>query len=322
MTHERVGMVVLLTAAAALHLAVLIGCPRPFRIAAPSVGRGLQRCSRGGRPVERSHGHQSLRDNRVGDRVMIDYDLELRRHNAAFRSALDIGRTSCCLDIGCGAGETTRDAARMARDGSALGIDRSRELLERARALTLAEGPKNASYEHADVERYAFSTARYDIAISRFGTMFFADPAAAFSNIRRALGPRGRLVMIVWQAREQNEWAVEIQRAVAVARETNANSQAFSLGDPRIAQHVLQTAGFSDVTFDEVHEPVFYGADIESAFSFVSQFLSVQEALSAVSANAREQAQERLRALLQAHQTPDGVLFDSRAWIISAQASS
>jgi ubiquinone/menaquinone biosynthesis C-methylase UbiE len=250
---------------------------------------------------------------------MIDYDLELRRHNTAFRSALSIAPADRCLDIGCGAGETTRDAARMASQGSARGIDRSEEMIKRARALTLAEGLPNASFEHGDVERYAFPSDGFDVAISRFGSMFFADPASAFSNIRRALRPLGRLAMIVWQAREQNEWAVEIQRAVAATRQTPANSQAFSLGEQRVAQDILQTAGFSDVTFDEVHEPVFYGSDIESALSFVSQFLSVQEALSALNESARAQAQDRLRALLQTHQTPDGVLFDSRAWIISAR---
>jgi SAM-dependent methyltransferase len=211
----------------------------------------------------------------------------------------------------------------MASQGSALGIDLSDEMIQRARALTLAEGIRNASYEHADVARYALPLAQFDLAISRFGTMFFADPVSAFNNIRLALRPLGRLVMIVWQAREQNEWAMEIQRAVAggeaAARYTAASSQAFSLGDPRTAHDILQTAGFTDVALDEVHEPVFYGHDTESAFAFVSQFLSVREALSSLNENAREHAQERLRALLETHHTPDGIFFDSRAWIISAR---
>jgi SAM-dependent methyltransferase len=254
---------------------------------------------------------------------MIDYDLELRRHNAAFRGALGIAHTDCALDVGCGAGETTRDAARTACQGRAFGIDRSEKMIERARALTLAAGIPNASYACADVERYSFPLAQFDIAISRFGTMFFADPTLAFGNIRLALKPLGRLVMIVWQARDRNEWAMEIRHSVAggeaAARYAAASSQAFSLGDPRVAQDILQTAGFIDVTFDEVHEPVCYGHDNESALAFVSQFLSVQEALSSLDENAREQAQERLRALLETHHTPDGVFFDSRAWIISAR---
>jgi ubiquinone/menaquinone biosynthesis C-methylase UbiE len=256
---------------------------------------------------------------------MIDYDLELRRHNAAFRSALSIAHTDCALDIGCGAGETTRDAARMASQGSALGMDRSEEMIRRARALTLAEGLHNASYEQVDVERHSFPLAHFDIAISRFGTMFFDDPTSAFSNIRLALKPLGKLVMIVWQAREQNEWAMEIERAVArgeaAARYAAASSRAFSLGDPPAVREILRAAGFSDAAFDEVHEPVFYGHDTESASAFVAQFSSVREALGSLNEDARERAQERLRALLEAHHTRDGICFDSRAWIVSAARS-
>jgi ubiquinone/menaquinone biosynthesis C-methylase UbiE len=256
---------------------------------------------------------------------MIDYDLELRRHNEAFRSALGIAHADCALDIGCGAGETTRDAARRASQGSALGMDRSEEMIQRARTLTLAEGLHNASYEHADVERHSLPLAHFDIAISRFGTMFFDDPTAAFSNIRLALKPLGRLVMIVWQAREQNEWAMELERAVArgdaVARYAAASSRAFSLGDPRAVRELLRAVGFSDVAFDEVHEPVFYGHDTESALAFVSQFLSVRESLRSLDQDASERAQQRLQALLEAHHTPDGILFDSRAWIVRAARS-
>ena len=149
-------------------------------------------------------------------------------------------------------------------------------MIERARALTLEQ---NVSFACADVETYAFPAHHHDIAISRFGSMFFADPIKAFSNICFALKPFARLVMIVWQTREQNEWALEIPRALAGGEVSPAVWQAFSLGDPSAAKQTLNTAAFIDVTFDEVHEPVFYGADTESALAFVSQFLLVQETL-------------------------------------------
>ena len=250
---------------------------------------------------------------------MLDYDQELRRHHAAFRRACGIARTDQALDIGCGTGETTREAARSASEGRALGIDRSAAMIERARAVALDEGLLNVSFEHADAERYAFPAQQLDIAISRFGTMFFAEPAAAFSNIRFALKPLGRLVMIVWQTREQNEWAIEIPRALAAGEVSPTVWQAFSLGEPGAVKQTLNTAGFVDVAFDEVHEPVFYGADIESAFKFVSQFQLVQEALNTLHDSERKRALERLRALLDTHLTSDGVWFDSRAWIISAR---
>lgn len=245
---------------------------------------------------------------------MIDYDQELRRHNAAFRRALDIARTDHVLDIGCGAGESTRDAARVAVEGRVLGIDSSQQMIERANAVT---GPANVEYRCSDAARCAL-TGQFDLAISRFGTMFFAEPIAAFANIRDALKPRGRLVMIVWQTRERNEWALEIQRAVATSSSAES-SRAFSLGDPHSAQDILHAAGFADLAFDEVHEPVFYGHDTASALGFVSEFLTVREALAKLSAVERERARGRLRTLIAAHQTAEGVLFDSRAWIISAR---
>lgn len=250
---------------------------------------------------------------------VLDYDQELRLHHAAFRRAYSIARTDSVLDIGCGAGETTREAARNASEGHALGIDRSEVMIERARALALAEGPRNVSFECANAEDYVLPARQLDLAISRFGSMFFAEPVKAFTNICFALKPFGRLAMIVWQSREQNEWAMEIPRALG-EREVSAGVwQAFSLGDPGTIKQTLNAAGFVDVSCDEVHEPVFYGTDTESAFAFVSQFLLVQETLDTLAEDERKRALNRLRALLEKHLTPDGVWFDSRAWIVSAR---
>jgi ubiquinone/menaquinone biosynthesis C-methylase UbiE len=234
---------------------------------------------------------------------VIDYDQELRLHQAAFCKACRFGPADHVLDIGCGAGETTRDAARAANAGQVLGVDCSQLMIERARALT--HGLDNIRFEHADVEHLDLA-AKFDLAISRFGTMFFGHPDAAFAKIRLALQPHGRLVMMVWQSREQNEWARELQRVAAVDE-----LSAFSLGDPAHTRQLLVTAGFSDVTFDEVHEPVFYGPDTESALEFVSQFQFVRPG----------RGSPRLRALIDAHLTQQGVWFDSRAWIVAARVA-
>ena len=77
------------------------------------------------------------------------------------------------------------------------------------------EGLRNVSFEQADAQVCRFPDARFDLAISRFGTMFFGDPAAAFGNIGRALRAAGRLVMLVWQAHDRNEWAVAIRQSLA-----------------------------------------------------------------------------------------------------------
>src|SRR5690242_1031899 len=120
----------------------------------------------------------------------MDYDTELRRYQDALRRAWDIRPGDRVLDIGCGAGQTTRDAARLA--SSVLGVDALAPAIERARRL--AEDLPNVRFELGDAQVHGFAPADFDVAISRFGTMFFADPVAAFTNIGRALRPAGRLV--------------------------------------------------------------------------------------------------------------------------------
>lgn len=246
------------------------------------------------------------------------YDAELRRHNEAFRAALKIEPRDRVLDIGCGAGLTTREAARIAVDGSVLGVDVSAELLEVARQRSAQEGLRNVAFAEADAQRQAFPPAGFDLCISRFGTMFFADPAAAFANIGRAMRPGARLVWMVWQGRDRNEWATVIRQALEPEVPLLAEAPAaFSLGDPAVAMDLLAAAGFAAVDFAEVHEPVFYGPDVDAACEAVTGLQFAGDLLARTDAEG-DAARRRLRDLLDAHLTPEGVLFDSRAWIITA----
>jgi len=101
------------------------------------------------------------------------------------------------LDIGCGGGETTLDLARaVAPDGEVVGVDLSAAVL--AFAKRAAERCGRVRFVHADAQAFRFEPASFDAAFSRFGVMFFTDPAAAFSNIRRSLKPKGRLAFVCW----------------------------------------------------------------------------------------------------------------------------
>jgi ubiquinone/menaquinone biosynthesis C-methylase UbiE len=148
----------------------------------------------------------------------MDYDAELRQHHEVLLRACEVLPHDQVLDIGCGTGQTTRAAARIAQAGRALGVDISAPAIAHARELGTADGLHNVAFEHADAQVHRFPPASFDLAISRFGTMFFGDPVAAFANIGRALRPAGRLVMMVWQAHERNEWAVAIATSRSQAR--------------------------------------------------------------------------------------------------------
>ncbi|HWE11952.1 MAG TPA: methyltransferase domain-containing protein [Solirubrobacteraceae bacterium] len=145
------------------------------------------------------------------------YDTELRAHHEHLRAAYRIRPGDEVVDIGCGTGLTTREAARAAAPGRVVGVDVSERMLERARQVTAAERLDNVRYELGDAQMHRFDSAGFDVAISRFGTMFFSDPAAAFANIAAALRPGAPLVLLVWQRYEDNEWARAIDGALADA---------------------------------------------------------------------------------------------------------
>jgi SAM-dependent methyltransferase len=248
-----------------------------------------------------------------------DYDAELRLHNELFRDAARVGSGDRVLDIGCGTGQSTREAARAAVAGSALGVDTSAPMLERARQLSDDEGLANITFQQADAQVHPFPPTRFDLCISRFGTMFFANPVAAFTNIGSALRPAARLVLLVWQQRDRNEWATTIRQTLTGAAATPRGPDPFSLAEPTVTEGILAAAGFAEVSFTDVHEPVYYGPDSATALDAVLRLLKYEDLLADLDAAAAEQARTRLRTTIDAHDTGGGVYFDSRAWIVTAR---
>jgi hypothetical protein len=123
--------------------------------------------------------------------------------------------------------------------------------------------------------------------------------------------------MMVWQADERNEWDVAIRQSLEAAG--SAGSDAFSLADPPAVKGILEAAGFADVAFTDVHEPVYYGPDVAAALAWVRGFRCTSDVLDRLDPAAAARALGRLREMLTAHLSGDGVWFDSRAWIVSAR---
>ena len=249
------------------------------------------------------------------------YDAELRAHHEHLRAAYGIRAGDAVVDIGCGTGLTTREAARAAAPGCVVGVDVSERMLDRARQLTSAERFDNVRYELGDAQVHRFDPAGFDVAISRFGTMFFSDPAAAFANIAAALRPGARLVLLVWQRHDHNEWARAIDAALGdAARPPQPGADPFSLGDAEATAGILEGAGFDGLHFEDVHEPVFYGDDLDAALALVRGFRDTSAALAGLSDGEAARTVERLREILAAHYTEErGVVLDSRSWLITAR---
>jgi SAM-dependent methyltransferase len=245
-----------------------------------------------------------------------------RAHTARLFQTVEIAADDVVLDIGCGCGQTTREAARRARSGRALGVDLSGPMIERARARSTDEGLTNVAFEQADAQVHPFPRQTFSVVISRFGVMFFEDPVAAFTNIGRALRPGARLGVLAWQELARNEWLLVIRDSLAAGRELPSppigGPGPFGLADPEAVRKILTDAGFVDIDLADVDEPVHAGSDADDAFDFLSSLNITSGMLQGLDADTRERALDQLRASLAAHETSDGVQAGSHAWLITA----
>ena len=244
------------------------------------------------------------------------FDRSVAVYHERLLTVAAIGEHDHVLDIGCGTGQTTRDAARAASAGSALGVDLSSRMLDYARRRAVEEGVTNATFAQADAQIHPFEPRAYDVAISRTAAMFFGDHVAAFSNIGRALRPGGRLVLVTWQPLPGNEWIREISGALGAGRDLPApppDAGPFSLSDPDRVRTLLARAGFADVEFEGTTAAIWFGNDADDAHRFVLGLMGWM--LQGLDDAGRARAIDALHATMATHETPDGVLFESAAWI-------
>jgi SAM-dependent methyltransferase len=203
-----------------------------------------------------------------------------------------------------------------------LGVDLSARMLERARERSAAEGIANVRFVQADAQVHPFDDT-FDVAISSFGAMFFADPVAAFGNIGGALRPGGRLAILAWRELARNEWLTMLREALALGRDLPQPPPSapgpFGFADPDHVRRVLDAAGLENVHLEPIEEPVNFGADADDAFSFVRTLGIVEGLTNDLDADMKAQALEQVHRALKAHDTGDGVLVGSSAWLITAR---
>jgi SAM-dependent methyltransferase len=248
------------------------------------------------------------------------FERALDRYDDAFFAAAAIGPTDRVLDIGCGTGGTTRRAASTATSGWVLGVDLSSAMLEVARRRAADEGLTNVAFEQVDAQIHPFEAGTFDVAIGRTSAMFFGDRVAGLTNVARALRPGGRLALLTWQPFPHQEWIRELSTALAAGRDLPTPPPdapgPFTLADPDVIHEVLGAAGYTDVTLGDRREPMWFGDDADDAYQLVLGLLGWM--LEGLDDTGRATAQEALRATITAHETADGVLYDSATWIIGA----
>jgi ubiquinone/menaquinone biosynthesis C-methylase UbiE len=226
------------------------------------------------------------------------------------------------LDIGSGSGDTSLDlAAAVGPGGAVTGVDISQPMLEVARQR--GEGVPGVRFVEADAQIYPFTAASFDAAFSRFGVMFFADPPAAFGNIRRALKPGGRLSFVCWQAPFVNPIMVLPMMAAAPHLPPAPPTEPFAPGpfafaDPERVRAILTEAGFGEIEITPHHEKV-GGGDLDTAVDLAMRVGPLGRMVRE-NPQAREAVLDAVRAALAAHDGPDGVKLDSATWIVTARA--
>ncbi len=229
------------------------------------------------------------------------------------------------LDVGCGCGDATLELARrVGPSGHATGLDVSAPMLATAAARAREAGLTNISFERADAQVHAFAAASFDALFSRFGVMFFADPGAAFANLRRALRPGGRLVFVCWRAMLENEWMLVPLRA-ALAHVPPPQPPApgapgpFAFADADRLRDILAGAAFADVAIERVDEPLNSGSDLDRTVNFIMQMGPTGRALRDSAPELLPRVRQSIREAMAPFQSETGIRMQSSAWLVTAR---
>lgn len=225
------------------------------------------------------------------------------------------------LDVGCGIGDMTLDAARLAPRGSATGIDLSEVMIERARTAAESAAVPNATFIVGDAQVHGFAAGSFDVVVSHFGAMFFDDPLAGFVNLANALRPGGRLVLVCPQPMDRCDWYREPLAALldGPATEASAPSRMFSLGDRSRVEWLLHAAGFDSVHHRPIPAQLWFGPDAATAADFYLGSGPVRAVLERTPALTETIATERLERVTARYLGEDGVRIPGNHWLVTAE---
>jgi len=226
------------------------------------------------------------------------------------------------LDVGCGTGSTTRAIARvLGATGRSAGIDISEQMIDAARMLTEVDRT-SAEFICADAQTHAFAPASFDLIMSRFGTMFFTDPVAAFANLRRAGAQGAALCSIVWRSPEENPFMTTAERAAASLlpnlqpRRADAAGQ-FGLADARRMRAILEESGWAAIDIRPID--VTCTLPESELTSYGTRFGPVGVALREADPHTRAQVAKAVRSAFDPYVQGDEVRFTASCWLVGGR---
>ena len=225
------------------------------------------------------------------------------------------------IDVGCGPGGTTAALAQsVGSGGHVLGVDISQPLIDAALTRRLS----NATFVVADAGTYPFDAAAADLVFSRFGVMFFADPVAAFTNLRRALKPSGRLAFVCWRRPQDNPWSLAPVKAAApflppLPRPGPEEPGQFAFADPARVERILKGAGLTGLAIEPLDVQMWMGGDVADVVTSAGRFGPLARAFADADPAAVAKAKAAIVEVLTPHATKDGVSLPGGCWLVSAR---
>jgi SAM-dependent methyltransferase len=252
----------------------------------------------------------------------------LKLHGDAAMALHPPNRGDRVLDIGCGFGDATQQLATLVGpEGEAVGVDVAEPFIEASIREARAAGVENVDFLAGDVQVMELP-GQFDYAFSRMGVMFFANPVQALRNIRGALGPGGRLCVVVWRRKLDNPWVHRAEQVVEKYLEEPEESDEprcgpgpFSMQNADTVSDQLQIAGFERPSFTRCDLPLKLGNDLDHAVRFN---MAIGPAAEIVRLNGKDADEIRpkleaeIREVLSDYDDPDEVSAPASTWIISA----
>jgi SAM-dependent methyltransferase len=227
------------------------------------------------------------------------------------------------IDIGCGCGATTLAAAGQVAPGRVVGLDLSAPMLGLARRRA---GQRPVEFVQADAQTDPLEPEAFDVAISRFGTMFFDDPTAAFANIRGGMRTHGSLCIATWQPLAANDWlaipGAALLRYGSLPATAAGGPGMFAQSDPDTVTAVLTGAGWHAIHVDPITVAMRLGADADDATDYFSDIGMVRSVLDTIDPAQQQEALAAVRDELARHQGDDGICLAAGIHIIKASATS
>src|ERR1700736_6677408 len=231
------------------------------------------------------------------------------------------------VDVGCGCGATTiAFAERVGPAGHVFGIDISAPMLARARQIAPAGIP--VDFVLADATVYPFVSGSFDLMVSRFGVMFFAEPALSFANMRRALRPSGRLTFVCWREPRDNPWLMlplqaAYQHVPKLPQLGPEDPGPFSFASEARVQRILSEAGWSGIEMErrDLSLDVAIGRGLDTALETALEIGPASRALEGQPPDLRAAAAKSIREALAPFAKGQAVPLPASIWIVTARAS-